>query len=93
MIAAFDFDHTIISVNSDTYINKLIPSNDEQGKVTFPSHVEEAYKQGGWTLRMQSVFDYMHSEFGINEIDFTKCLQEIKIEEPMKELFHLLKVH
>lgn len=88
MIAAFDFDHTIINDNSDTYINKLVSGE----KISFPRHVEDAYKTGGWTLRMQAVFDYMHKELGIKENDFINCLQEIKIDDSMRELFYLLKV-
>ena len=40
-LAAFDFDHTIIDVNSDIYINK-ITHNQSGGaeKIRYPSDIE-----------------------------------------------------
>lgn len=94
MIAAFDFDNTVINCNSDTYIDKLVKKNVLPGgsKFCYPPSIGEAYKQNGWTKRMQAVFDYMHGEFGITEADFISCMKEIKIDESMKRLFNLLKV-
>ncbi len=93
MIAAFDFDNTIIPVNSDTYINKLVKSRRELSDLThiYPHHVEEIGDINGWTARMQAVFDFMHKEYNITEKDFTECLNEIEIEESMKKLLRALK--
>jgi len=87
MIAAFDFDNTIIQVNSDTYIDKLVKNSI----ATFPSHVEQTYNTHGWTARMQAVFDLMHSEFNVTETDLVKCLKEIEVDESMKKLLRVLK--
>lgn len=93
MIAAFDFDNTVINCNSDTYIDKLVKKNvSSEEKFSYPPAVREIYEQHGWTKRMQAVFDYMQSEFGITEADFVSCMKEIKIDESMKRLFNLLKV-
>ena len=92
MIAAFDFDHTIIEVNSDTYINKLLTrQSDQPEQFKFSSKIEQTYKIHGWTARMQAVFDLMHQEFNIGELDFVECLKEINISDSMKSLFRLLK--
>jgi len=91
MIAAFDFDNTVINCNSDTYIDRLVKKKNGE-RFSYPSTIKEAYEQHGWTRRMQAVFDYMHSEFGITESEFVSCLKEIKIDECMKRLFSLLKV-
>jgi pyridoxal phosphate phosphatase PHOSPHO2 len=93
MIAAFDFDHTIIDVNSDTYINKLLIECEEKnnGEFKFSSSIEEIYQKHGWTKRMQAVFDLMHEKYKIGEDQFVLCLKEIKIKETMKKLFYLLK--
>ena len=92
MIAAFDFDHAIIEVNSDTYINKLLMcERDQLEQIKYSPKIEEIYKIHGWTARMQAVFDLMHQEFNIGELHFIECLKEIKISDSMKRLFCLLK--
>ena len=91
MIAAFDFDHTIINVNSDTYIDKLVEKHAGPD-FKYPENVRKIYKTHGWTARMQAVFHYMQDHCKIVESDFIDCIKEIKIEDSMKELFCLLKV-
>ena len=89
-IAAFDFDHTIIDVNSDTYINKLIDEKEESSKKKhkYPAHIET---HKCWTQRMNGVFDYLHSNYSITEADYRKCLGEIQVDESMKQLLRFLK--
>ena len=88
-LAAFDFDHTIIDVNSDTYINKLITEKESSSdKHKYPAHIE-GHKS--WTQRMNGVFDYLHSNFSITEDDYRKCLSEIQVSESMKQLLRFLK--
>lgn len=90
MIAAFDFDHTIINVNSDTYINKLVLKH-AGADFKYPEHINQVYEKYGWTARMQAVFDYMQGEFQISDQDLIECIREIKIDDSMKDLFRLLK--
>lgn len=90
-LAAFDFDHTIIDVNSDMYINKLIadaakPSRHHHHK--YPAHVEE---HSCWTQRMNAVFEYLHSSRGVTQTEYVRCLSEIQIDESMKQLLTRLK--
>lgn len=50
VLLAFDFDHTIIGDNSDTYIAKLAPG----GKI--PKEIKDLYSERGWTHFMGQVF-------------------------------------
>ena len=96
-IAAFDFDHTIIDTNSDTFINKIVLEKESllskddcksDYRFKYPSEIE---KHQCWTVRMNAVFNFMHSKYRITETDFIQCLKEIKIHDSMKQLLFLLK--
>jgi pyridoxal phosphate phosphatase PHOSPHO2 len=89
-LAAFDFDHTIINVNSDTYIDKLI-SNDDGKSYKYPKDIDALTKS--WTHRMNSVFDLLHKDFNIKKDDFIKCLHQIKIDDEMKQLISNLSLN
>ncbi|XP_022919252.1 probable phosphatase phospho2 isoform X2 [Onthophagus taurus] len=54
-LAIFDFDHTIIDLNSDIVIRDLIPTDD------IPNNVKEQYKSDGWTAYMQGIFKLLHA--------------------------------
>ncbi len=83
-VAAFDFDHTIIDVNSDTFINKIISfkPNHKFGK--------EIESNKCWTIRMNLVFNELYSNHKITSLDYMNCLKEIKINESMLKLLRLL---
>lgn len=87
-LAAFDFDHTIIDVNSDIYINK-ITHNKTGGaeKIRYPSDIEELSNTLGWTARMNGVFDHLLTKYNAKKEDFHECLKEIKIDDSMISLF------
>lgn len=79
VLLAFDFDHTLIDNNSDTYINKLAPGHK------IPKDLKDLYRKDGWTLYMGEVFKFLHNT-GISQEDIFKCLKEIKLTEGMREL-------
>ncbi|CAH1237921.1 PHOSPHO2 [Branchiostoma lanceolatum] len=54
VLAVFDFDHTIINDNSDTWVLKLAPG----GKA--PDGLRQTYRHGYWTEYMENVFKYLH---------------------------------
>ena len=87
-LAAFDFDNTIINVNSDTYINKLI---ETEKKVKFPSEIEDLRDTHGWTQRMNAVFSHMFTQHNIRKADYLNCVSEIKIDHAMIDLLRKLK--
>lgn len=86
-LAAFDFDNTLIDVNSDTYIDKLsiLSEKDEQQKLyyKYPEHFEN---ESHWTYRMNAVFAYLHTEHNITENDIRSCMREIKLDASMIDL-------
>ena len=55
ILAAFDFDHTLIELNTDAEVQKLSP----RGKL--PEEPFKALRQSlNWQEYMQKVFDHLH---------------------------------
>ncbi|XP_045472342.1 probable phosphatase phospho2 [Harmonia axyridis] len=54
-LAAFDFDHTIIELNSDAVIASTV-----QGGV--PESVKNLHRNNGWTAYMQKIFELLNME-------------------------------
>ncbi len=94
-LAAFDFDHTIINSNSDIYIDKILlekTSCINKKSYEYPVEVENKHdSNGGWTERMNAVFEYMFSKYGVKGKDLLECLEDIKIDDSMIDLIKLLK--
>jgi len=88
-IAVFDFDHTIIDTNSDTYIDKLMQRTGS--KADYPVEIEEIYNQSGWTQRMNAVFKHLNQVHQVTKEDFEQCLKEIQLDNTMKMLISQLK--
>ena len=87
-LAVFDFDNTIIDVNSDTFIDKLIPGwDDTNGRFKYPTAVESLE----WTDRMNAVFELMNSTYAITKDQLLDCIANIDISEPMITLLKQLK--
>ena len=87
-LAAFDFDHTIINPNSDTYIDKILLTNATEKYYKYPERVEMDKE---WTARMNAVFEYMFSVHKIDGMKILECLKEIKIDDCMVEFIRALK--
>ena len=95
-VAAFDFDHTLIDVNSDTYIDKLIVSIAQTtGKrskyYSYSEEIENLTESHGWTHRMNAVFRYMHEKYKISQEKLLNCMREIELSAEMKSLLRILK--
>ena len=95
-LAVFDFDNTIINVNSDTYIDKLVaakrPRNTEASSgFKYPSEIEAACQEYNWTHRMNKVFEYMRQTHSITKQEILDCLREIKLDAAMCELIRTLR--
>ena len=78
ILVAFDFDHTIIDKNTDTYIFNLIPKG-------LPRHLEESRKGSQWTEFMQSVFDHLY-KIGKSPTNITEFMKTLKLTAGMHEL-------
>ena len=75
----FDFDHTFVDGNSDTYIYQALKEND------IPNHLKQSYKEGFWTEFMQKVFIFLKNE-GKMPDDIRKVLENIPLTNGMAEL-------
>ena len=79
MLAVFDFDHTLVDANTDTWITKL---HEDVKQI-------QNNKDLCWTDRMAEVFRVLH-EKKFREVDFQQCLQSLPFTEGMKELLNYM---
>jgi pyridoxal phosphate phosphatase PHOSPHO2 len=100
-LAVFDFDHTIIDVNSDTYIDKLIVMRENELNGTnvvydpknlykYSKSIEDLKQLESWTWRMNGVFDLFRSKYDITKDELIACLHEIKVPNEMKQFINTL---
>lgn len=54
ILYAFDFDYTIVNVNSDTQIAKLLPN-------PLPKEIKEFYDGSNWTEYVNKVLEYLYA--------------------------------
>ena len=88
VIIAFDFDHTLIDKNSDTYVLRLIPDGGQ-----LPASIKKLYSSvDGWNDYMREVFRYLHSSCGVTRDQLLSCVAEIPLVEGMRELLAYLNV-
>jgi len=79
VLLAFDFDHTIIDDNSDTYVINLAPEKK------IPKEIKAMYSEKGWTHYMRGIFQYLH-ENNVTPQQILECMSEIKFSPGMMEL-------
>ncbi|XP_022065743.2 pyridoxal phosphate phosphatase PHOSPHO2 [Acanthochromis polyacanthus] len=53
ILMVFDFDHTVVDDNSDTWVIRCLPSQ------TLPDSVKNSYRKGRWTEFMGRVMSYI----------------------------------
>ncbi|XP_047437710.1 pyridoxal phosphate phosphatase PHOSPHO2 [Mugil cephalus] len=53
ILMVFDFDHTVVDDNSDTWVVRCLPGQ------TLPDSVKNSYKKGQWTKFMGQVMNYI----------------------------------
>lgn len=82
ILAAFDFDHTIVDKNSDIVIQQLIPD----GSIPDDTY---AMHDKCWVDFMGALFKHMHS-IGITKDNFATCLCSMELTSGMKELLEWL---
>lgn len=82
-LIVFDFDETIIDVNSDTYIYLLGPNN------TIPEELRRFGDGDDWNNHMIQVFKYLHKH-GCTEKDYRKLFSTITLVSGFKELLNNL---
>lgn len=80
-LAAFDFDYTIVSSNSDIVARDLIPTS-----YAIPDHVKELYNADhGWTEYMGEIFKILH-ETKVSKSDIITAIVSIPEVTGMVEL-------
>ncbi|XP_043853940.1 pyridoxal phosphate phosphatase PHOSPHO2 [Dromiciops gliroides] len=79
----FDFDHTIIDDNSDTWIVKCAPEKN------LPNELKDSYEKGKWNEYMGRVFKYLGDK-GIREYEMKRTMTEIPFTEGMIELINFV---
>lgn len=82
-LVIFDFDHTIVDENSDTFIMNLL------GKSISTLRAEQEYKTGHWTEFMQKIFILL-KESQISTIKIKEILEKIPITPGFSELIEAL---
>ncbi|XP_060924430.1 pyridoxal phosphate phosphatase PHOSPHO2 isoform X2 [Limanda limanda] len=55
-LMVFDFDHTVVDDNSDTWVIRCLPDQ------TLPDSVKNSYRKGHWTEFMGRVMNYIDQE-------------------------------
>ncbi|XP_046397208.1 pyridoxal phosphate phosphatase PHOSPHO2-like [Ischnura elegans] len=79
LLAAFDFDHTIIEGNSDVVVKDLLP------KEKLTEDVRKLYKSDGWTAYMRRIFQLLH-ESKFSQAEVLSAVRKIPFTSGMKEL-------
>ena len=82
ILVIFDFDHTLVDGNTDTWITKLQPSAMQL--------IREHQRNGWcWTDIMDKVFGNLHAE-NLKKEDFNRCFESLKFTAGMKEACNFL---
>ncbi|KAJ7345663.1 hypothetical protein JRQ81_001613 [Phrynocephalus forsythii] len=85
-LLVFDFDHTIVDENSDTWIVKCAPG------AKLPDEIKKSYQKGHWTEYMGRVFRYL-GDNGIREEEMKRTMTAIPFTAGMKDLLDFICKH
>lgn len=80
-LLAFDFDHTIVNLNTDVEVQKLHP----EGKIPESSELHGLYSSVGWTKFMGGVFKLLHHH-KIKKEDILKLMESLELIPGMEDL-------
>ncbi|CAH2305721.1 pyridoxal phosphate phosphatase PHOSPHO2 [Pelobates cultripes] len=83
VLLVFDFDHTIVNDNSDTWIVQCAPEKK------LPYGLQNTYEKGKWTEYMGRVFTYL-GEQGIREEDMKRIMIDIPYTPGMTDLLQFI---
>ncbi|GAB1603140.1 pyridoxal phosphate phosphatase PHOSPHO2-like [Argonauta hians] len=81
LLLAFDFDHSLIDENCDTYVTKLASP--------IPDDIKKRWSNECWVYYMGAIFEYLHKE-GITPTQILECMNEIPFVPGAKQLINYL---
>ncbi|XP_017281362.1 pyridoxal phosphate phosphatase PHOSPHO2 [Kryptolebias marmoratus] len=79
ILMVFDFDHTVVDNNSDTWVIKCLPGQ------TLPDSVKSSYKKGHWTEYMGRVMNYVGDQ-GVSPDRIQGVMETIPFTAGMTDL-------
>ncbi|XP_020372540.1 pyridoxal phosphate phosphatase PHOSPHO2 [Rhincodon typus] len=82
-LLVFDFDHTIVDGNSDTWVVKCIPEKK------LPDWLRETYDGTQWNEYMQKIFAYFGDQ-GIKESEMKNIMQSMPYTAGMVDLLKFI---
>ncbi|XP_055354159.1 pyridoxal phosphate phosphatase PHOSPHO2-like [Paramacrobiotus metropolitanus] len=85
ILVAFDFDHTIVNDNSDTFILSLLDT-------PLPEEIEDVRGEKGWTEYMDAIYGHLHS-LGISTAAIHQHQERVPLVEGVKEFLEFLSTN
>ncbi|KAI4830860.1 hypothetical protein KUCAC02_002464 [Chaenocephalus aceratus] len=85
-LMVFDFDHTVVDDNSDTWVIRSLPSQ------TLPDSVKKSYRKGHWTEFMGRVMKYI-GEQEVSPDSIRSVMETIPFTAGMKDLLTFISEH
>ncbi|XP_067327791.1 pyridoxal phosphate phosphatase PHOSPHO2 isoform X1 [Anolis sagrei] len=86
LLLVFDFDHTVVDENTDTWIVKCAPASK------LPDEIKHSYKKGHWTEYMGRVFRYL-GDNGVKEEEMKRTMTTLPFTAGMKDLLDFIGKH
>ncbi|CAK6967389.1 pyridoxal phosphate phosphatase PHOSPHO2 [Scomber scombrus] len=78
-LMVFDFDHTVVDDNSDTWVIRCLPSQ------TLPDVLKNSYKKGHWTEFMGRVMNYIGDQ-EVSPDSVRSVMETIPFTDGMRDL-------
>ncbi|XP_033843823.1 pyridoxal phosphate phosphatase PHOSPHO2 [Periophthalmus magnuspinnatus] len=85
-LMVFDFDHTVVDDNSDTWVIRCLPGG------TLPDSLRNSYRKGHWTEFMGRVLKHI-GEQNVTPDQIRSVLETIPFTDGMKELLTYISQH
>lgn len=82
-LVAFDFDHTVVDLNTDIVVRDLISADK------IPREVTKLYKRSGWIPYMQEIFHLLHAN-GVTRDHIKAAIESIPEVNGVKRLIQQL---
>ncbi|XP_054474718.1 pyridoxal phosphate phosphatase PHOSPHO2 [Anoplopoma fimbria] len=85
-LMVFDFDHTVVDDNSDTWVIRCLPGQ------TLPDSVENSYRKGHWTEFMCRVMNYIGDQ-KVSPDSVRNVMETIPFTAGMTDLLTFISDH